>query len=70
MNKIDAKGLACPQPVLLLKNALKTKENEYEIVVDNMTAKENVSRFAQNSGYNVEVNDLGHEEILIKVNKK
>ena len=51
MKTVDARGLSCPQPVLMTKNALASKENSYEVLVDNSTAKENVTRFATNSGY-------------------
>ncbi|MGN0663588.1 MAG: sulfurtransferase TusA family protein [Negativibacillus sp.] len=54
---IDARGLSCPQPVLLTKKALASNENAYEVLVDNATAKENVTRFANNSGYSVSVTE-------------
>jgi len=48
--KIDARGLACPQPVVLTKN--KMKECGYiEILVDNETACENIKRLAASSGW-------------------
>ena len=55
MNKIvDARGLSCPQPVLLTINEIK-KMNKGEIVilVDTDTSKENVSRAATAQGWNV-----------------
>ncbi|MCX8110568.1 MAG: sulfurtransferase-like selenium metabolism protein YedF [Syntrophorhabdaceae bacterium] len=51
---IDARGLACPQPVLLTKKALETKK-DIIVLVDNETALENVKRFAINSGCHVSV---------------
>ena len=42
---IDARGLACPQPVVLTKKALE-EADEVTTIVDNETAKENVSRLA------------------------
>lgn len=52
---IDARGLSCPQPVILLKNAVeKTREEHYEILTDNMPCVENVCRFAANAGYQTE----------------
>ncbi len=47
MKIVDARGCSCPQPVLMTKKALEI-ENEIKVLVDNNTAKENVSRFAQN----------------------
>lgn len=54
-NIIDARGLSCPQPVILTKQALQSGESSYEVIVDNGTAKENVTRFATNAGYKVSV---------------
>jgi len=53
---VDARGLSCPQPVLLALNEIK-KMNKGEIVVlvDTDTSKENVSRAATTQGWQVEV---------------
>lgn len=61
---VDARGLSCPQPVLLTKQALASKEKLYEVLVDNGTAKENVTRFARNSGYAVEVSERDGDYVL------
>lgn len=58
MKEIDARGLACPQPVILTKKALEEiQEGEIVTIVDNITAKENVSRLAANLNYEYEVCD-------------
>lgn len=46
---IDAKGLACPQPVLLTKKALE-QENEVTVIVDNEPAVENIKRLGKTMG--------------------
>ena len=51
MKTIDARGLSCPEPVIRTKNALASGEKAYTVMVDNVTAKENVSRFALHQGY-------------------
>ena len=53
MKTIDARGLSCPEPVIRTKNALASGEKAYTVMVDNVTAKENVSRFALHQGYKV-----------------
>jgi TusA-related sulfurtransferase len=55
MNKIvDARGLSCPQPVLLALNEIKkTDKGEIVILVDTDTSKENVSRAATSQGWNL-----------------
>lgn len=52
---IDARGLACPQPVIKTKKALEQEGvTQVDIVVDNPAARDNVSRFARNAGFDVE----------------
>lgn len=49
---VDARGLSCPQPVLMTVNAVKSGESdEITILVDNETAKENVCRAATGKGW-------------------
>lgn len=58
MKEIDARGLVCPQPVINTKKALEEiSEGEVIVIVDNITAKENVSRLAKNLNYEYEVTD-------------
>ncbi|MBN2402968.1 MAG: sulfurtransferase-like selenium metabolism protein YedF [Spirochaetes bacterium] len=51
---INAKGLACPQPVILTKKALDS-QNDVTVLVDNTTAVENIKRLASSSGCSAEV---------------
>lgn len=55
---VDARGLACPQPVILTKQALQ-EAGELTTIVDNEVARENVSRMARNQGCQVTVDDKG-----------
>ncbi len=51
---IDARGLSCPQPVLLALNEMKKAEKgEILILVDTDTSRENVSRAATSQGWNL-----------------
>jgi len=51
---VDAKGLSCPQPVLLTVNEMKkVKKGEIVVLVDTDTSKENVSRAAISQGWTV-----------------
>jgi selenium metabolism protein YedF len=55
MSKIvDARNLACPQPVLLTMQALK-ESDEVITIVDNEAARENVSRFGESEGCEVSI---------------
>ncbi len=60
MEKIDARGLSCPAPVLETKSAVeKNHPKHIEVVVDNEPAKQNVSRFLNSQGYQTEARQEG-----------
>ena len=51
---VDARGLSCPQPVILTMNEIKkVKKGELSILVDTDTSRENVSRAATSQGWNL-----------------
>ena len=51
---VDARGLSCPQPVLMTMDEIKKmSQGEIEILVDTDTSKENVSRAAESKGWGV-----------------
>jgi selenium metabolism protein YedF len=56
---VDARGLSCPQPVVLAKQALVTDE-KIKVLVDNETALENVKRLGTKLGCDVKV-DIGKD---------
>ncbi len=69
MKVVDARGLSCPEPVLVTLEALKeTKEGEMEILVDTDTSKENVIRAVSTAGWEV-VEILEEDGYKIKVKK-
>jgi tRNA 2-thiouridine synthesizing protein A len=52
---VDARGLSCPQPVLItLEEMKKVNRGEIQILVDTDTSKENVSRAAASQGWQVQ----------------
>ncbi len=53
-NIVDARGLPCPQPVLLTRTAMQ-ESDVVTTIVDNETAQQNVARMAEKSGATVEV---------------
>lgn len=53
MKTVDARGLSCPQPVILTRKAL-AEASELLVIVDSDTAQANVSRIAEKSGYRVQ----------------
>lgn len=59
---LDARGLACPAPVLMTKNAVeKDNLNIVEVIVDNEAAKENVSRFLGSQHFSVSAAQEGND---------
>ena len=53
MEILDARGLACPEPVIMVQQAIK-KSNDFEIVVDNNIAVQNITRFCNNKGFSID----------------
>ncbi|WP_440441557.1 sulfurtransferase TusA family protein [Phascolarctobacterium succinatutens] len=64
MKTIDARGLSCPEPVILTRQAMMSGEAAYEVIVDNNTSKENVTRYAQHQDYKVAVTEQDGEFTL------
>jgi len=58
---VDARGLSCPQPVLMTMDEMKkVGKGEITIMVDTVTSRENVSRAAESRGWQVrEVQEEG-----------
>jgi selenium metabolism protein YedF len=68
--RIDAKGLPCPQPVVLAKKALEEGGFELlEILVDNDAARENVARFAEHGGHSVEAVETANGVSTIRIRR-
>jgi len=56
--KVDCRGMACPNPVLKAKEVIDRGNIEkLSVLVDNPAAKENVSRFLSRMGYEVSVSE-------------
>ena len=64
LNLVDARGLSCPQPVLLAKKAIGKDPEGVQLLVDNTTARDNITRFGNNSGYKVDVKKQGEDFLL------
>lgn len=64
--RIDARGLSCPQPVIMTSKKIKELgKGTLEVLVDTDTSKENVSRLAENLGWSVEVKKEKDDYLLI-----
>ena len=67
---VDARGLSCPQPVILTMNAIKQLESgQIDVLVDTDTSKENVSRAAKSRGWDVkdvQTDGTGYKVTIVK----
>jgi selenium metabolism protein YedF len=66
---IDAKGLSCPQPVILTKKALE-EEDEITVIVDNAAAVENVKRMGTKSGCTVDIEEKTDGTVRLHLTRK
>ena len=70
MKTVDARGLSCPEPVLLTRNALTDlpKRDELEVLVETVTSRENVRRMSESKGFDVraEETDDGFRLLITK----
>jgi TusA-related sulfurtransferase len=64
MKTIDARGLSCPEPVIMTRKALSSGEQSYEVLVDNPASRENVTRYAEHQGYSVSLTEQDGEYTL------
>lgn len=57
---LDARGIACPGPVLMVKDAIENQKLDIvEVLVDNEAAKENVTRFLGSRNFTVSTSQEG-----------
>ncbi len=66
---IDARGLSCPQPALMTRQAIKKmNKGTVEVLVDSGTARENVSRLAKSDGWSIEIKEQadGSSRIMLQ----
>jgi len=60
-SQVDARGLSCPQPVILARNAIQAGDFPIEVLVETVTSRENVKRAAERLGCTVQVEEMGDE---------
>ncbi len=64
--QVDARGLSCPQPVVVTRNKMdQIGKGTIEVMVDTATARDNIERMATNQGWQVEVKEKEDEFLLI-----
>ena len=65
MNEVDARGLSCPMPVIKTKKAIESSESgPIVVIVNDGTARNNVTRLAKSKGYSITVEEKGEDFYL------
>lgn len=64
MITVDARGLSCPEPVILTKRAAASAPKEIQVAVDNNVSKENVCKFLQSQGYTFCIEENGGDIVI------
>ena len=67
MKTIDVRDLACPGPVLKLRDLLEDGEREIAMHVADELCRSNVTRFAASRGAEVEVEDSGDGSFVVTI---
>ena len=62
---VDARGLSCPQPVILARKAIQEGEFPIEVFVETVTSRENVRRASERLGCQVSVKEMDDEFKLV-----
>lgn len=66
MKEIDARGLACPVPVLHTKATLQEeKPAAVKVIVDNGASQQNVQRFLESQGFQTTLQQQGADYIVV-----
>jgi TusA-related sulfurtransferase len=67
---LDARGLSCPQPAMLTRQALqKLGKGTLEVLVDSPTARENISRLAREASWKVEIQQQADGSVKLILSK-
>ena len=72
MKKVDARGDACPIPVVKAKHAIEelSGAGQVEVLVDNEIAVQNLTKMAEQKGYQSSAKKLADQESLRWVNRQ
>lgn len=67
MKEVDARGLSCPEPLMMTADALKGAKEPVKVLVSEPHQKTNVEKYAKDHGRKTKVREIGSEfEIVIE----
>ncbi|RJQ28525.1 MAG: SirA family protein [Peptococcaceae bacterium] len=65
---IDARGLLCPEPVLMVKREMEKRGvGMVKVLANTAPARENISRLARNQGWQVTIAAAGEDCLITLV---
>lgn len=66
MKTVDARGLSCPEPVMLTAEALKNTNEPIKVLVTEPHQRANIENYAKNQGKKTETTDVddGYEIVI------
>ncbi|MBO8127791.1 MAG: sulfurtransferase TusA family protein [Peptococcaceae bacterium] len=63
---VDARGLLCPEPMLMVKRAIEAAgSGTIKALADNSAARENIKRLGQSQGWSVEITEENGDYVII-----
>lgn len=65
MKEVDARGLSCPEPLMMAAEALKGTSEPVRILVNEAHQRKNIEKYAKNQGKKVTVTEQGAEFVLV-----
>lgn len=61
----DARGLLCPEPLLIVKKEMdRLGQGTIKVLVDSAAARDNISRLAKNQKWTLDISQDGDEFLL------
>lgn len=70
MEKINAKGLACPKPVIITKQKLdEMTEGTVEVQTDNQVCVNNLEKYAKGQGFEFDYKKFADDDFLVTIVK-
>jgi TusA-related sulfurtransferase len=66
--RIDTRGLSCPQPVVLVARAIQSGAESFEVLLDSEVSCENVRRFARNKGFTIDRSETS-DGVLFQIHR-
>ena len=63
-NRVDARGLSCPQPVILTQKAIKEGMENFEVLVNSVVSRENVIRCIEKNKLQAKVREDGEDFVI------